>query len=91
MYNVLFYLADVGAVSWESFVSFFADGVMSEGELKSLFNEIDTHNTKYLSSKNRFKAVTSFLNVLSLISTDLYVQSIVAIVIGAYILMSSFE
>ncbi|XP_064599196.1 N-terminal EF-hand calcium-binding protein 1-like isoform X2 [Liolophura sinensis] len=36
---------DVGAVSWENFVSFFADGVMSESELKSLFNEIDTHNT----------------------------------------------
>ena len=40
-------LVDDGALSWEEFRSFFADGVMSEEELRQLFHDIDTHNTKY--------------------------------------------
>ncbi|XP_048753005.2 N-terminal EF-hand calcium-binding protein 1-like [Ostrea edulis] len=36
---------DDGAISWEEFVQFFADGVMGKEEMEKLFNEIDTHNT----------------------------------------------
>ncbi|KAJ8303332.1 hypothetical protein KUTeg_019728 [Tegillarca granosa] len=36
---------DDGAISWEEFVGFFADGVMGKEELQSLFKEIDTHNS----------------------------------------------
>ena len=42
----LFFVLDDGALHWEEFKAFFADGVLSEDELKNLFNEIDTHNTK---------------------------------------------
>ncbi|CAL1534711.1 unnamed protein product, partial [Lymnaea stagnalis] len=34
-----------GFISWEEFVSYFADGVMGKEELRHLFDEIDTHNT----------------------------------------------
>lgn len=37
---------DDGAISWEEFVQFFADGVMGKEEMEKLFNDIDTHNTK---------------------------------------------
>ncbi|KAL8564626.1 N-terminal EF-hand calcium-binding protein 1 [Nucella lapillus] len=37
---------DDGFITWEEFVSYFADGVMGKEELQGLFNEIDTHNTK---------------------------------------------
>lgn len=40
------FAADDGFISWEEFVSYFADGVMGKEELQALFNEIDTHNTK---------------------------------------------
>uniref|UniRef100_K1R0F1 N-terminal EF-hand calcium-binding protein 1 n=1 Tax=Magallana gigas TaxID=29159 RepID=K1R0F1_MAGGI len=36
---------DDGAISWEEFVQFFADGVMGKEEMEKLFNDIDTHNT----------------------------------------------
>ncbi|XP_025076329.1 N-terminal EF-hand calcium-binding protein 1-like isoform X1 [Pomacea canaliculata] len=36
---------DDGFISWEEFISYFADGVVGKEELESLFNEIDTHNT----------------------------------------------
>lgn len=45
--HVIFYLfQDDGALSWEEFKAFFNDGVSSDDELKRLFSEIDTHNTK---------------------------------------------
>lgn len=39
---------DNGQISWEEFVSFFADGVMGKEELETLFKQIDTHNTNYI-------------------------------------------
>ncbi|GFN79207.1 N-terminal EF-hand calcium-binding protein 1 [Plakobranchus ocellatus] len=36
---------DDGFISWEEFVSYFADGVMGKEELQTLFDEIDSHNT----------------------------------------------
>ena len=42
------FAADDGFISWEEFVSYFADGVMGKEELQALFNEIDTHNTKWV-------------------------------------------
>ena len=39
---------DNNEISWEEFVSFFADGVMGKEELENLFKEIDTHNTNYI-------------------------------------------
>ncbi|XP_022338323.1 N-terminal EF-hand calcium-binding protein 1-like [Crassostrea virginica] len=36
---------DDGAISWEEFVQFFADGVMGKEEMEKLFHDIDTHNT----------------------------------------------
>ncbi|XP_055892249.1 N-terminal EF-hand calcium-binding protein 1-like isoform X2 [Biomphalaria glabrata] len=36
---------DDGFISWEEFVSYFADGVMGKEELQNLFHEIDSHNT----------------------------------------------
>ena len=46
--DIFAFLSDLddGALSWEEFTSFFSDGVIGEAELKSLFTEIDTHNTK---------------------------------------------
>ena len=41
-----FAVSDDGKISWEEFVGFFADGVMGKEELRTLFDEIDTHNTK---------------------------------------------
>lgn len=38
--------SDDGAISWEEFVQFFADGVMGKEEMEKLFHDIDTHNTK---------------------------------------------
>ena len=46
--SISFLSSDDGALHWEEFKTFFADGVLSEEELKNLFNEIDTHNTKYV-------------------------------------------
>ena len=40
------FAADDGFISWEEFVSYFADGVMGKEELQALFDEIDTHNTQ---------------------------------------------
>jgi hypothetical protein len=40
------FISDNNEISWEEFVSFFADGVMGKEELENLFKEIDTHNTK---------------------------------------------
>lgn len=42
---------DDGKISWEEFVAFFADGVMSKEELKTLFDTIDTHKTNYIDPK----------------------------------------
>ncbi|CAE1313405.1 unnamed protein product [Acanthosepion pharaonis] len=42
---------DDGAISWEEFLAFFADGVMGKQELKSLFEEIDTHNTNNIDTE----------------------------------------
>lgn len=42
---------DDGALSWEEFKAFFADGVLSEKELRDLFNEIDTHNTNNIDTE----------------------------------------
>jgi len=42
------FISDNNEISWEEFVSFFADGVMGKEELENLFKEIDTHNTKYV-------------------------------------------
>ncbi|RUS69769.1 hypothetical protein EGW08_022465 [Elysia chlorotica] len=36
---------DDGSISWDEFVSYFADGVMGKEELQTLFDEIDSHNT----------------------------------------------
>ncbi|GFR78961.1 N-terminal EF-hand calcium-binding protein 1 [Elysia marginata] len=36
---------DDGFISWDEFVSYFADGVMGKEELQTLFDEIDSHNT----------------------------------------------
>lgn len=36
---------DDGFISWDEFVSYFADGVMGKEELQTLFNEIDSHDT----------------------------------------------
>ncbi|CAG2212295.1 unnamed protein product [Mytilus edulis] len=42
---------DNGQISWEEFVSFFADGVMGKEELETLFKQIDTHNTKEVTNQ----------------------------------------
>ena len=42
------FAADDGFISWEEFVSYFADGVMGKEELQALFDEIDTHNTQWV-------------------------------------------
>ena len=44
---VLFFPIDDGSISWEEFVSYFADGVMGKEEMQATFDEIDSHNTKY--------------------------------------------
>ena len=41
-------VSDDGFISWEEFVSYFADGVMGKEELETLFNEIDSHNTQWV-------------------------------------------
>lgn len=66
---------DDNALSWDEFRSFFADGVLSEEEIKDLFNEIDTHNTNnidtgelcsYFSSHmGEFKGIFSALEDLT--------------------------
>jgi len=45
-FNIFLSVLDDGKISWEEFVAFFADGVMGKEELRSLFDEIDTHKTK---------------------------------------------
>lgn len=37
---------DDGKLSFEEFQNYFADGVLSPGELRELFNGIDGHSTK---------------------------------------------
>ena len=37
---------DSNTLSWDQFRSFFADGVFTEEEMRKLFEDIDTHNTK---------------------------------------------
>lgn len=62
---------DDGKISWEEFVSFFADGVMGKEELRSLFEEIDSHKTNYIDPKelcDYFAAhLGPFKEILSLI------------------------
>ena len=45
---VMLLSTDDGKISWEEFKLFFADGVLSEEELQKLFNDMDTHNTKFV-------------------------------------------
>ena len=47
LFSCCVYPADDGALSWEEFKTHFADGVLTEEEMKELFDLIDTNNTKY--------------------------------------------
>ncbi|XP_060582777.1 N-terminal EF-hand calcium-binding protein 1-like [Ruditapes philippinarum] len=62
---------DDGKISWEEFVAFFADGVMSKEELRKLFEEIDTHKTNYIDPKELCdyfsKHLGQFKEILSLV------------------------
>ncbi|KAH3769609.1 N-terminal EF-hand calcium-binding protein 1-like [Dreissena polymorpha] len=42
---------DDGKISWEEFVAFFADGIMGKEELRTLFDDIDTHKTNFIDPK----------------------------------------
>lgn len=76
---------DDGKISWEEFVSFFADGVMGKEELRNLFDEIDTHKTNYIDPKELcdyfsthlgpFKEILSLVEELNTKVSDVLVST----------------
>ena len=59
LFSCCVYPADDGALSWEEFKTHFADGVLTEEEMKELFDLIDTNNTKYESFNSSLFCIMS--------------------------------